>query len=142
MRSFGGVEAGVSTFGEAAPSDVRFGDFTALNTDRNLFYSFYARMEEKIRHRWVDYARAAIYNLPSDPRRQTGKDAWVTKLEVVLDREGRFVRAILHESSGIGSLDSAPVQAFKEAHQFPNPPLDLVKSDGTIRIYYAFNVYQ
>jgi TonB family protein len=138
--SFGGVERGVSTLGEAVPDDIKYGDFTALNTDRHLYYSFYARMEEKIRHRWVTYARAAVYNMPADPRKMTGKDSFVTKLEVILDPKGNFVRAILHESSGVQSLDSAPVQAFKDAGQFPNPPAEMVKEDGAIHIYYAFNV--
>jgi TonB family protein len=138
--NFGGVERGVSTLGEAVPDDIKFGDFTALNTDRHLYYSFYARMEDKIRHRWVTYARAAVYNIPGDPRKLTGKDSFVTKLEVIRDPKGRFVRAILHESSGVRSLDSAPVQAFKDAREFPNPPAEMVKSDGAIHIYYAFNV--
>lgn len=142
VRSFGGVEKGVSTFGESTPDDVRFGDFTALNTDRNLYYTFYARMEEKIRNRWIGYARAAVYDSPVNLRMQTGKETWITKLEIILDSEGRFVKAIMHESSGVRSLDAAPVQAFRDAYQFPNPPTDLIKDDGKIHIYYAFNVYQ
>ncbi len=133
-------ERGVSTFGEVVPPDVKFGEFTALNTDRHLYYTFYARMEEMIRNRWVNYVRAAIYSLPADARTETGRDSWTTKLEIVLDGNGQFKKAILQESSGIRSLDSAPVQAFRDAGQFPNPPAEMVKEDGTIRIYYAFNV--
>lgn len=140
IPSFAGIERGFSTLGEQLPDDIKFGDFTALNTDRHLYYTFYARMEEKIRNRWVSYARAAVYNLPNDPHHYTGKDNWITKLEVILDPKGRFVRAILHESSGIQSLDAAPVQAFKDAGQFPNPPAEMIKTDGAIHIYYAFNV--
>lgn len=133
-------EKGVSSFGEAVPDSIKFGDFTALNTDRHLFYSFYARMEEKIRYRWVNYARAAVYSMAGDPRKTTGKDTWITKLEVILDPKGHFVKAVLHEGSGLSSLDSAPVQAFRDAGQFPNPPAEMVKEDGVIHIYYAFNV--
>lgn len=141
LKSMIGAERGLSTFGEVAPDSLKFGDFTALNTDRHLYYSFYSRMEEKIRHRWVSYARAAIYNMtPEAQRRASGKDSWVTKLEIILDPQGRFVKAILTESSGSKSLDSAPVQAFKDAYQFPNPPKEMIQDDGNIHISYAFNV--
>lgn len=138
--SFGGLERGLSTFGETVPDDVKFGDFTSLNTDRHLFYSFYARMEEKIRFRWITYARAAMFNLPVDPRKATGKDQWITRLEVFLDPAGRFLRSTVQSSSGVSSLDIAPVQAFRDAGQFPNPPAEMIKSDGLIHIYYSFNV--
>lgn len=141
LPSFGGLEKGISTFGESVPDDVKFGDLTALNTDRHLFYTFYARMEEKIRFRWVTYARAAVYSLGVDPRKSTGRDVWVTKLEVLLDRQGHYQRSILHSSSGIRSLDQAPLQAFRDAGQFPNPPQEMVKDDGLIHIYYSFSVH-
>jgi TonB family protein len=135
-----GLQPGISSFGEATPDDVKFGDMTALNTDRHLFYTFYARMEEMIRYRWINYARAAMFSLAADPRKATGKDVWETRLEVLLDPQGHYIRSILHESSGIKSLDTAPAQAFREAHQFPNPPPEMVKQDGMIHVYYTFTV--
>ena len=140
MPNFGLAERGVSTLGERLPDDIKFGDFTALNTDRHLFYTFYARIEEKVRHRWVTYAKAALYNLPPDATRARAGSDFTTTLEVVLDRAGNFRQAILHDSSGVRSLDNAPVQAFRDARQFPNPPVEMIKDDGTIRVFYAFNV--
>lgn len=137
---FGSVERGVSTTGEQLPDDIKFGDFTALNTDRHLYYSFYARIEQMIRPRWVNYARAVVYNLENGHEVVQGRATWTTKLEVILDKKGTFQKALLHEGSGVKSLDSAPVQAFRDAMQFPNPPPEMVKADGTIRIYYAFSV--
>lgn len=134
------AESGFSTLGESLPADIKFGDFTALNTDRHLYYTFYARLEEKIRHRWVTYARAAYYSLPADPKKATGKDQWSTKLEVILDEQGHFQKAILHESSGIKSFDNAPVQALRDAGQFPNPPAEMKKADGFIHVYYSFSI--
>jgi len=140
FHNMAGVEPGLSTFGEVVPDTIKFGDFTALNTDRHLFYSFYSRMEEKIRGRWVAYARAVVYNSPAEFHRPGGKSVWTTKLEVILDSEGRFERAVLMEPSGSPALDSAPVQAFKEAYQFPNPPKEMIGKDGKIHISYAFSV--
>jgi len=137
---FGSVERGMSTVGETLPEDIKFGDFTALNTDRHLYYSFYSRIEEMVRGRWVTYARAVVYGIENGSEKIQGRATWTTQLEIILDKDGTFSRAILHSSSGSKSLDSAPVQAFRDAQQFPHPPPEMVKEDGTIHIYYAFSV--
>lgn len=128
---------GVSTTGEALPSDVQVGDFTALNTDRFVFYTYYARTDERIRNPWVRYVRAALYGGGDIPE---GVRELVTKLEIVLDREGRYLRTILHEGSGSSDIDRAAMLAFHEAKQIPHPPREMIKEDGTIRLLYAFHV--
>jgi len=130
---------GVSTTGEQLPKDIQIGDFTALNTDRFVYYTFYARIEEQIRHRWVRYVKAAIFGGGDIP---SGKNDFNTNIEIVLNREGDFVRAILHQGSGSKDLDAAPILAFREAKRIPHPPREMVKDDGTIRLYYAFHVDQ
>ena len=130
---------GISTSGEVLPADVQIGDFTALNTDRFIYYTYYARIEEQIRHRWVRYVKAAIFGGGDIP---DGAREFTTNLEIVLDRDGTFVRAILHDGSGSKDIDAAPMLAFREAHKIPHPPREMVKADGTIRLYYAFHVDQ
>lgn len=130
---------GVSTSGELLPSDVKIGDFTALNTDRFTYYTFYARVEEQIRHRWVRFVKAALYGGGDVP---IGRNEFMTNLEIVLNRRGEFVRAIIHQESGSKDLDSAPVLAFREARMIPNPPREMLKPDGTIRLLYSFHVDQ
>ncbi|MDX9730415.1 MAG: TonB C-terminal domain-containing protein [Bdellovibrionales bacterium] len=130
---------GFSTNGERLPDDIQIGDFTALNTDRFVYYTYYARIEEQIRHRWVRYVKAAIYgggDLPS------GRRDFKTQLEIVLNRSGEFVRAIIHEGSGSRDIDAAPILAFREAQRIPHPPREMVKDDGTIRLHYSFHVDQ
>jgi TonB family protein len=129
-----------STVGEQLPSDIKFGNFTALNTDRYLYYSFYARVEELVRHRWVKYVRAVLYSYQNSAPRISGQESWTTQIEIVLDKDGNFKRGVLHNSSGLQGLDAAPVQAFREAKQIPNPPAEMVKADGTIHLMYEFNV--
>jgi TonB family protein len=140
FSKFGSIERGMSTVGEQLPDDIKFGDFTALNTDRHLYYSFYSRIEEMVRGRWVNYARAVIYGIENGSEKISGRATWTTQLEIILDKDGTFSRAILHSSSGSKALDSAPVQAFRDAQAFPHPPAEMVKEDGTIHIYYAFSV--
>lgn len=127
---------GMSTVGELLPEDMKIGNFTALNTDRFIYYTFYARVEEAIRHRWVRYVKAAIYagQVPQSA------DFFRTKLEIVLDAKGQFINGFIHESSGVTNLDQAPLYAFREAERIPNPPREMVQSDGTIRLHYFFQV--
>lgn len=129
--------SGVSTSGERLPEDVRIGNFTALNTDRFVYYTFYARVEEQIRHRWVRYVKAAIYG-GGDVA--VGKNEFLTNIEIVLNRQGEFMRALVHQTSGSKDLDAAPILAFREARMIPNPPREMVKADGTIRLLYSFSV--
>lgn len=134
-------KSGMSTNGEQLPQDIEVGNFTALNTDRFRYYSFYARIEEQIRHRWVKYVKASIYSGRLDSANPQQK-SFTTKIEIILDRRGDFQRAIIHDPSGSKALDAAPILAFREAVRIPHPPREMVKEDGTIRLYYAFNVDQ
>lgn len=140
LPNFLGAEKGTSTLGESVPDDIKFGDFTALNTDRHLFYSFYSRMEEAVRPSWVRHARAAMYAYDVGAKRLTGTETWSTRVELLLTPDGKFLRGILHSSSGIPALDAAPIQAFRDAIQIPHPPAEMVKEDGMIHVYCQFTV--
>jgi TonB family protein len=139
---FGGLAKGASTFGGGVEHDVRIGDFTALNTERHLFYTFFSRVEDGVRSRWVNYVKAVTYGIENGTERITAlKSKWTTTVEILLDETGTFERAILHESSGSRGLDAAGVQAFRDAVQFPNPPPEMVKEDGKIHLVFIFNVH-
>ena len=94
-------------------------------------------MEEQIRHRWVRYVRAAI---DGGGDVAVGKNEFLTNIEIVLNRQGEFMRALVHQTSGSKDLDAAPILAFREARMIPNPPREMVKADGTIRLLYSFSV--
>lgn len=128
---------GISTTGEQLPKDIQIGDFTALNTDRFIYYTYYARIEEAIRHRWVRYVKAAIYGGGDI---SPGQNKFETNVEIILNREGRFQRAIIHQGSGSKDLDAAGIHAFREAREFPHPPRGMLKPDETIRLLYSFHV--
>jgi hypothetical protein len=138
MRRFG-LEAGRSTFGDHAPNDLKIGEMTALNTDRFLYYSFYARAEELVYHHWAKYVQAVLYSYQQTGA-ATGDEYWITKVEIVLDKNGNFLKGLIHQGSGLQGLDLAPVHAFQDAAMVPNPPQEMVQSDGTIRMDWEFEV--
>lgn len=135
-------DKGLSTVGEALPTDLAVGSFTALNTDQYQFYSFYARIEELIRFRWETNVRSALELF--DRRnllQRVGERNWTTQAVFILNRQGKLQKILMMKESGITSFDQAATSAFQEVMLFPNPPDEMVEADGLIRLKYSFNVH-
>ena len=136
------TEQGASTVGEALPKDVALGSFTALNTDRFQYYSFYARIEELVRFRWETQVRSAVDTYDRKyVATHIGRKNWITQIEFLISPEGHLKSAQIMKESGIKLFDQAAVFAFQDARFFPNPPKDMVEADGMIHVKYSFNVY-
>jgi hypothetical protein len=123
------------------PRDLELGDVTALNTDQNLFFTFYRRMAEKVIWPWAQNVTAGFEKLRMQNQLGSTSKAWVTVVEVVLDRNGTVVSTQPMQLSGLWEIDSAPTKAFNQAKNFPNPPADMVEEDGYIHIRYKFVVF-
>lgn len=134
------LEKGYSTVGESLPTDVKVGSFTSLNSDRYVFYTFYARIEEQIRFRWTAHAKEAINQFDLAAAVNFGNQDWVTHIEILLDPSGTVQKAILMKSSGLTVFDNACIRAFQEARVFPNPPKEMIQEDGYIHLKYSFLV--
>lgn len=131
---------GMSTIGETMPNEMKVGSFTALNTDRYLFYTFYARMEELVRYRWESRVQQAIDRFDRLTLVNAGNRNWVTHIEFLLDKNGYLRQSLIMKSSGIPAFDAAAVNAFRDAKVFPNPPPEMVQEDGYIHIKFSFTV--
>jgi len=131
---------GVSTIGESLPQEVEVGSFTALNTDRYLYYSFFSRVEELIRFRWESGVRDVIDSTPPTRFRQHYGNSWITQVDIWLKPNGEFQSAHIMREAGLRGFDQAVVQAFIQARLFPHPPQEMVESDGFIHLKYAFEV--
>jgi TonB family protein len=135
-------EEGLSTVGEALPTDVAVGSFSALNTDQFQFYSFYSRVEELVRFRWETRVREAIqFYDRRNLLNRIGNRNWISKMKFLLSPEGRLLKVEVLGESGIPAFDQAAILAFKEVLNFPNPPQDMIKADGLIHLQYSFNVH-
>jgi hypothetical protein len=118
--------------------DVKQGGFTSLNTDQFLFYTFYARINEQIRNRWIMNLRTFSQTTPLSIQEALSRRTQITEVEVLLTRDGDYVRSILHRGSDSSGLDRAVVESFVQAQPFPNPPLEIVDPDGFVHLRYAF----
>ena len=135
------IESAPSTVGDALPQDVSIGSFTALNTDRYVFYSFFSRIEDLVRFRWESRVRAAIDSFDRTYLLSVvGQRNWITSVDIWLTKDGRYHSAHILKESGIARFDQAALLAFKEAGMFPNPPQEMVEDDGFIHLKYSFNV--
>jgi len=136
-----GYDQAPSTVGEALPQDVSIGSFTALNTDRYVYYSFFARIEELVRFRWESRVRQVVDGFDRNYiLGVVGQKNWVTSLDIWLTPDGRFHSAHILRECGITKFDQAASNAFREAGMLPNPPQEMVESDGYIHLKYNFNV--
>ena len=134
------MNAGQSTIGEAMPKEVSVGSFTALNTDRYLYYSFFSRIEELIRFRWETNVQNTIDYTPPARLGQNPKGIWVTQLQVLIDNKGEIKDIKIMKESGLKGFDQSAAQAFIQARLLPNPPKEMVEDDGLIRLDYSFQV--
>jgi TonB family protein len=118
-------------------NQVAVGDFTALNTDRHLFYTFYSRVEEQIANYWYPHIRDAISQF--HPRELKSRK-WETQLEIIVDGKGRYRDVVLYKASGSSYLDQIALDSAKNGAPFPNPPEEKIDNDGLVRLKFSFVV--
>lgn len=142
QRTLPNLPSGQSTLGEHLPETLSIGSFTALNTDRFTYYTFYARVEELVRFRWETKVRQALQTLDRvNLLNQVRGKNWVTYYEFWIEPSGKLHSAHLMKESGVKRFDLAAEFAFRDALVFPNPPKDLIDEDGYIKLRYTFNVF-
>jgi TonB family protein len=131
-----------STISADLPQDIARSNATNLNTDANIHYSFYSRVEDLFYVRWVEQVRFIWSRLDPNFKSSTlaGK-TWSTQVEIWLKDTGEYQSGFIVRSSGYEPFDEAAVLAFKKARFFPNPPKSKVEADGLIRLRYRFNVH-
>lgn len=134
------VVTGQSTRGEFIPG-LQQGSFTALNTDQFTYYTFFARMNEQIRPRWVSRLRDFAYGLNQLELQKLAQYPRTTQVEFILDKTGKLIDTVVHLTSGYRQLDFAGSDAFKDAAPINNPPQGLVGEDGKIHLFYNFTVH-
>lgn len=140
-KSIPDLDKGLSTIGDALPTDIDIGSFTALNTNQSLFYTFYARVNDMIRFRWEMAVRASINQTPADHYVYNPLGVWTTHLEIILDKQGVVQQILLMKPSGFKDFDQAAIFAFRDSKAFFNPPKEMISpDDGLIHMKYSFQV--
>lgn len=130
-----------STLSQILPSDIDFSNATNLNTDANIYYSFYSRVEELFYVRWGERLEYHWNHLSYDFKRtQLANRTWSTTLQILLTSNGEYHSSKIFQSSGYPPFDQAAENAFKDAKFFPNPPREKIDADGFVRLHYRLSV--
>lgn len=111
---------------------------TVLNTREFVYYTYYQRIRTQIRQYWEPSIREKVRKIFAQGRSLASEHDHVTRVVIILDKDGGLLRVKIVGESGLKDLDDAAVEAFRAAEPFPNPPKGIVEQDGTIKINWDF----
>lgn len=115
--------------------DVDDGESTALNAKKWKHAPFFNRVKRAVADEW----HPEVVYVRHDPSGNVyGVKDRVTVLRIHLDPHGKLAAWTVLQSSGVDFLDDEAIDSFRKAQPFPNPPKDLVESDGQIHFNFAF----
>lgn len=133
------TEKGISTFGNDIPVDIKVGEITALNTDRYLFYSYFARAEELLRNEWEPMVSMTLEKPPTSLQSSIHR-RFTSVLEVWFYPNGKFHSSHLLKPSGVAEFDRAATESFRIVGMIPNPPKERIEKDGLVRFQWSLTV--
>jgi protein TonB len=118
--------------------DVEQGIQTLLTTREFIYYSYYARIKDRLQQYWEPKIKEKVQRLFQAGRTIASNGDRITQLIIVLDQKGILQKVKVIGESGVTDLDDAAIEAFRAAAPFPNPPKGIVEADGTIKIRWDF----
>ena len=118
------------------PNDMQTGHAVNLNTDADIYASFYNRVTDLFYIRWAQKLDLIWSRLSDETKRKLVGNNWATDVEIILDSTGHYQQGLVMKKSGFTPFDSAAIFGFKDANYFPNPPKGKVDPDGHIRLKY------
>lgn len=133
------AEKGISTFGNDLPVDIKVGEITALNTDRYLFYSYFARAEELLRNEWEPMVTTTLERPPASLQTSIHR-RFTSVVEIWFYPSGKYHSSHLMKPSGVAELDRAAVESFRLVGMIPNPPKERIEKDGLVRFQWSLTV--
>jgi protein TonB len=118
--------------------DVKPALQTMLSTREFVYYTYYSRIKEALRQHWEPSVREKVKIIYRQGRTIASANDRITQVMVTLNKNGDLLKVEVLTQSGVTDLDSAAVEAFKDAAPFPNPPKGMIESDGLIKIRWDF----
>jgi TonB family protein len=132
------TDLGQSTLAEDV-QNVKVGDVTALNTDRYLYYSYFARAQELLWNEWSPHVQALMDRPPAS---MIGglQHRFTTTLEVWFYPNGNVHSTHIMKPSGVPELDRLAELSFQRVRVIPNPPREKIEADGLIHFQWGLTV--
>jgi len=118
-------------------SSVKPGNQTALNTAAVPFATYLNAMHNRIHPIFADSFLASLDNLP--PSHVLNDQRLVTRLEIVLTRDGHIVKMGVVKTSGVTAFDIAALDSVQRASPFGPAPSAIVSTDGQVYLHWEFH---
>jgi TonB family protein len=118
-------------------SSVKPGNQTALNTAAVPFASYLNGIHNRIHPIFADSFLGSLDNLP--PSHPMNDRHLVTRLEIVLTREGHLRRMGVVSTSGVTAFDIAALDAVDRAQPFGPAPSAIISPDGNVYLHWEFH---
>jgi TonB family protein len=118
-------------------ASVQTGNQTALNTAAVPFASYLNGMHNRIHPIFADAFLESLDGLP--PNHPMNDQHLVTRLEIVLTKQGRLKRMGIVKTSGMTAFDIAALDAVDRAQPFGPAPTAIVSPDGNVYLHWEFH---
>ncbi|MGO9711593.1 MAG: energy transducer TonB [Polyangiaceae bacterium] len=118
-------------------SSVKPGNQTALNTAQVPFASYLNAMHNRIHPIFADGFLESLDNLPAT--HPMNDQHLITRLEIVLTKEGHVQKMGVVRTSGITAFDIAALDAVQRASPFGPAPTAIISPDGNVYLHWEFH---
>jgi TonB family protein len=118
-------------------SSVKPGNQTALNTAAVPFASYLNGMHNRIHPIFADSFLESLDGLPSN--HPLNDQHLVTRLEIVLTKDGHLRKMGIVKTSGITAFDIAALDAVDRAQPFGPAPNAIISPDGNVYLHWEFH---
>jgi TonB family protein len=116
--------------------DVKPGTKTVLNARKAPFAAFIARVHRQIHKYWGFGALEDWDALPASS--PFNNESLATTLEIVLNQDGTVGKITVVKASGYLAYDAAAIDAVFAAGPFPEPPSEILSSNGKVYFHWNF----
>ncbi len=118
-------------------SSVKPGNQTALNTAAVPFASYLNGMHNRIHPIFADNFLGSLDSLPKTHPMNDPKV--MTRLEIVITKDGHLVKMGIIKTSGITAFDIAALDSVNRAQPFGPAPGAIVSPDGNVYLHWEFH---
>jgi outer membrane biosynthesis protein TonB len=118
-------------------SNVKPGNQTALNTAAVPFASYLNGMHNRIHPIFADSFLDSLSSLPAD--HPMNDQHLVTRLEIVLGKDGHLKQMGIVKTSGITAFDIGALDSVDRAQPFGPAPNAIVSPDGYVYLHWEFH---
>ncbi len=118
-------------------SSVKPGNQTALNTAKVPFATYLNTIHNRIHPIFADSFLGSLDSLPRNHPMNDPK--LISKLEIVVSKEGRVVKMGIVKTSGITAFDIAALDSVHRAQPFGPAPGAIISPDGNVYLHWEFH---